>query len=122
MSFNLATILTESAAAGPGQVLAHAGELSFTYAEVDEMSGRVGVALRAIGLQPGDKVAVQLPNVPQFLFSYFGILKAGLVMVPLNPLLTAPEVAYHLTDSDTKVLITFEGCADTAPRGLVPHR
>jgi long-subunit acyl-CoA synthetase (AMP-forming) len=64
----------------------------------------VASALLGTGLQRGDKVAVQLPNLPQFLFTYFGLMKAGLVMVPLNPLLRAPEVAHHLQDSDAKVV------------------
>ena len=117
MSFNLATMLRESATASPDKALVHVNDLSFTYAQVDEISGRVASALLGSGLQRGDKVAVQLPNLPQFLFSYFGILKAGLVMVPLNPLLVAPEVAYHLTDSDAKVLITFELFAAEAVKG-----
>src|SRR6476659_9744759 len=117
MSFNLATILRESRYAHPDKPLAHIGDLTFTYAQVDEISGRVASALLATGLQRGDKVAVQLPNLPQFLFSYFGILKAGLVMVPLNPLLKAPEVAYHLKDSDAKLLITFEMFAEEAVKG-----
>jgi len=117
MSFNLATMLRETATATPDKPLVHVRDLSFTYAQVDEISGRVASALLATGLVRGDKVAVQLPNVPQFLFAYFGILKAGLVMVPLNPLLVAPEVAYHLQDSDTKVLITFEMFAAEAVKG-----
>ena len=117
MSFNLATMLRETATATPDKPLVHVHDLSFTYAQVDEISGRVANALLATGLVRGDKVAVQLPNVPQFLFAYFGILKAGLVMVPLNPLLVAPEVAYHLQDSDTKVLITFEMFAAEAVKG-----
>ena len=117
MSFNLATILRESAKANPDKPLCHINDLSFTYAQVDEISGRVASALLATGLERGDKVAVQLPNLPQFLFTYFGILKAGLVMVPLNPLLRAPEVAYHLEDSDAKVLVTFEMFAEEAHRG-----
>ena len=117
MSFNLAIMLRETATATPDKPLVHVHDLSFTYAQVDEISGRVASALLATGLVRGDKVAVQLPNVPQFLFAYFGILKAGLVMVPLNPLLVAPEVAYHLQDSDTKVLITFEMFAAEAVKG-----
>ena len=117
MSFNVATILRESANANPDKPLCHVNDLSFTYAQVDEISGRVASALLATGLERGDKVAVQLPNLPQFLFTYFGILKAGLVMVPLNPLLRAPEVAYHLEDSDAKVLVTFEMFAEEAFKG-----
>ncbi len=117
MSLNIATILRESATANPEKPLCHINDLSFTYAQVDEISGRVASALLATGLVRGDKVAVQLPNLPQFLFSYFGLMKAGLVMVPLNPLLRAPEVKYHLEDSDAKVLITFEMFADEAFKG-----
>ncbi len=117
MSFNLACILRESAKADPDKPLLHLGEISFSYAQVEELAGRVAGGLRAAGLQPGDKVAVQLPNVPQFLFAYFGILKAGMTMVPINPLLTAPEVAYHLTDSDARVLVTHEQFATPALAG-----
>jgi long-chain acyl-CoA synthetase len=93
MSLNIATMLRESATANPDKPLCHINDLTFTYAQVDEISGRVGAALLATGLKRGDKVALQLPNLPQFLFTYFGLMKAGLVMVPLNPLLRAPEVA-----------------------------
>src|SRR5919107_832586 len=117
MSFNLAIMLRESAKAHPDKPLMHVMDLSFTYAQVDEISGRVASALLGLGLEQGDKVAVQLPNLPQFLFTYFGILKAGLVMVPLNPLLRAPEVQYHLEDSDAKVLVTFEMFAEEAYKG-----
>jgi long-chain acyl-CoA synthetase len=117
MSFNLATMLRESATANPDKPLCHINDLSFSYAQVDEISGRIATSLQGLGLARGDKVAVQLPNLPQFLFTYFGILKAGLTMVPLNPLLRAPEVAYHLQDSDSKVLVTFELFAEEAYRG-----
>jgi long-chain acyl-CoA synthetase len=117
MSFNLATMLRESATANPDKPLVHINDLSFTYAQVDEISGRLATSLLGLGLERGDKVAVQLPNLPQFLFTYFGILKAGLVMVPLNPLLRAPEIAYHLENSDATVLVTFEMFADEAVKG-----
>jgi len=118
MSFNLATILRESAKTAPDKPLMHFAEHTFTYAQVDDISGRVATSLLASGLRPGDRVAVQLPNVPQFLFAYFALMKAGLVMVPLNPLLKAPEVAYHLRDSGSSVLITFALFADEALKGV----
>jgi long-chain acyl-CoA synthetase len=108
MSFNLATILRESTKSGPDKPLMYFSDRSFSYAEVDELSGRVAASLLDLGLRPGQSVALQLPNLPQFLFAYFGILKAGLVMVPLNPLLRAAEVAYHLADADAALLITFD--------------
>jgi long-chain acyl-CoA synthetase len=117
MSFNLATILRESALAQPGKPMLHLGPLTLTYAQVDTLSGRVAGGLRAAGLAPGDTIAVQLPNVPEFVLAYFGALKAGLVVVPLNPLLKAPEVAYHLQDSDARLLVTFDAFAEEAAKG-----
>jgi len=108
VGFNLATILRESAKSRPDHPLMHFADRSFSYAEVDEISGRVAAGLLELGLRPGQTVALQLPNVPQFVFAYFGILKAGLAMMPLNPLLRASEIAYHLSDSDTALLITFD--------------
>ncbi|MDX6420568.1 MAG: long-chain acyl-CoA synthetase, partial [Trebonia sp.] len=69
MSFNLATMLRESRDAKPDHPLCHISDLTFSYAQVDEISGRVASALLASGLRRGDKVAVQLPNLPQFLFT-----------------------------------------------------
>jgi long-chain acyl-CoA synthetase len=63
------------------------------------MSGRVGSGLAAAGPGRGDTAAVPLPNVPEFVLTYVGALKAGVTLVPLNPLLKAPEMAYHLQDS-----------------------
>ncbi len=117
MSFNLATMLDESTRAHPDKACLIIGDTTFSYAQVEHLSGQVAGNLRALGLEPGAKVAVQLPNVPQFVFSYFGILRAGLVMVPLNPLLRAPEVAYHLENSDAEVLVTFDLLAEEADRG-----
>ena len=119
MSFNLAIMLRESRNAQPDHPLCHISDLTFSYAQVDEISGRVATALLGLGLRRGDKVAVQLPNLPQFLFTYFAILKAGLVMVPLNPLLKSAEVEYQLTDSEAKLLITFEMFAAGAFEGAV---
>jgi long-chain acyl-CoA synthetase len=109
MSFNLATILTETALAAPDSPACRISGTKTTYRELDELSGRVAAGLRSAGLAPGQVVALQLPNVPQFLIAYFGALKAGLVVLPLNPLLMAPELEYHLTDSAAAMLIGFEG-------------
>ena len=99
MSFNLATILTETALTSPDARICRIGGSATTYRQLDEQSGRFAAGLRELGLHPGQVVAVQLPNVPQFLTTYFGALKAGLVVLPLNPLLMAPEIEYHLADS-----------------------
>jgi long-chain acyl-CoA synthetase len=109
MSFNLATILTEATLAAPDAPACRFAGATTTYRELDELSGRFAAGLRTAGLGAGEVVAIQLPNIPQFLIGYFGALKAGLVVLPLNPLLMAPEIEYHLADSAARLLIGFEG-------------
>src|ERR1017187_8497912 len=117
MSFNLAVMLSETAHASPDKpvVIFTGGQL--TYGELDQLSDRLATGLTSAGMQPGDTVALQLPNIAQFLISYFGILKAGCVVVPLNVMLKAPEMAFHLADSGAKVLITWEGILGHAAKG-----
>ena len=117
MSFNLAVILTESAQSSPDRPVALFSGGQLTYRQLDMASDRVAATLTAAGIKPGDPVAVQLPNIPQFLISYFGILKAGGIVVPLNVLLKAPEVAFHLGDSGARVLIAWQGVMPEAAKG-----
>ena len=109
MTFNLATILTETALATPDAPAYRFMGTATAYGELDEQSGRFAAGLHVAGLEPGDVVALQLPNVPHFMVAYFGALKAGMVVLPLNPMLMAPEIEYHLGDSSAKLLIGFEG-------------
>ncbi|HTQ90439.1 MAG TPA: long-chain fatty acid--CoA ligase [Streptosporangiaceae bacterium] len=117
MSFNLAVILSESARRAPDHPVAVFDGGQLTYRQLDQASDRLAANLAAAGIRPGDRVGLQLPNIPQFLVSYFGILKAGAVVVPLNVLLRAPEIAYHLEDSGALVLITWEGVLAEAAKG-----
>ncbi|MEU9602458.1 long-chain fatty acid--CoA ligase [Streptomyces sp. NPDC048109] len=110
MSFNLATMLFEARAAHPDKPLCLGAHGSHSYADVDDRSARIAAALLGQGLRPGDRVAVQLPNIPEFVSTYLAVLRAGLVMVPLNPMLRAPEIAYHLADSGASVLVTAGDC------------
>jgi len=117
MSFNLAVILSESTHSSPDRPVAVFAGGQLTYRELDQASDRLAASLTAIGIKPGEPVALQLPNIPQFLISYFGILKAGGIVVPLNVMLRAPEVAFHLGDSGARVLITWEGILAEAAKG-----
>jgi long-chain acyl-CoA synthetase len=117
MNFNLAVILRETALESPGRPVACFPGGSLTYGELDALSDLVAASLRASGIRPGDPVALQLPNIPQFLVAYFGILKAGGVVVPVNILLKAPEVAFVLGDSAARILITWGGVLDEAVKG-----
>jgi long-chain acyl-CoA synthetase len=117
MSFNLAVILSETAQSSPDRPVAMFTGGQLSYRQLDKASDRLAAALAAAGIKPGDFIALQLPNIPQFLISYFGILKAGGVVVPLNVLLKAPEVAFHLSDSGARILITWEGILVEATKG-----
>jgi long-chain acyl-CoA synthetase len=88
------------------------GETRLTYAQVDAGANQVANLLVERGVQPGDKVALSCPNVPFFPVVYYGILKAGAVVVPLNVLLKGREIAYHLNDSDAKAYFCFQGTAE----------
>ncbi|GAB3198888.1 long-chain fatty acid--CoA ligase [Nocardioides hungaricus] len=113
-TYNLASLLEDSAARCPDRaavVLARPdGESTrLSYAEVDSFANMVAHLLVARGIRPGDKVALTCPNLPYFTVVYFGILKAGATVVPLNVLLKGREVAYHLGDSDAKAYFCFQG-------------
>ena len=116
MSFNLATILAETALATPDAPVNIFSDVTTTYRELDEQSSLLAAGLSETGLSPGQVVALQLPNLPQFLTAYFGILKAGMVVLPLNPQLMAPEVEYQLADSGAAIMIGLSGMHAEADR------
>ena len=92
MSLNVAGILRESAKAYPDKPALIFDGGRITYAELDALTDQFARGLQAEGFAPGTRIGLQLPNIPQFVISYFGILKAGCVAVPMNVLLKAPEV------------------------------
>jgi long-chain acyl-CoA synthetase len=79
-----------------------------TYRELDDLSDRFAQALVRLGVQKGDRVAIMLPNIPQVIIGYFGILKAGAYVVQINPLYVGQEIAYQLTDSGAEMLLTVD--------------
>jgi long-chain acyl-CoA synthetase len=117
MSFNLATILREAARSQPDKVAIVAGERRMSYAELDAVTDRLAANLARHGITAGDTVALQLPNVPQFVIAYFGILKAGAVVVPMNVLYKAAEVAVILRDAQARLLISWSGSVEEAVKG-----
>jgi long-chain acyl-CoA synthetase len=117
MNFNLAVILRETAAATPDRPVALYPGGRLSYADLHALSDRLAAGLESAGVRPGDSVGLQLPNTPQFLIAYFGILKCGGVVVPLNVMLKAPEVAFHLADSAATMLITWAGILGDAAKG-----
>jgi long-chain acyl-CoA synthetase len=114
---NLAESLARTAAAHPRRVAIRLGEDTFSYRDLDDGSARVAGLLAARGLVPGDAVGIMLPNVPQFAVVYFGVLRAGGLVVPMNPLLKAREVAYYLGDSGASVIFAWHAAAAEAEIG-----
>jgi long-chain acyl-CoA synthetase len=106
---NLGSILDQQLIRGPARTAVVWNDLRLSYAQLTAMASQVAGGLRAMGIRPGDHVALLCPNLPYFPVAYFGILKAGAVVVPLNVLLRPREIAYHLRDSDSKALLCFEG-------------
>lgn len=119
-TYNLATLLEDSTTNHSDRTAIVFGERRLSYAEVDTFANMVANLLVARGIQPGDKVALTCPNLPYFTIVYFGILKAGATVVPLNVLLKGREVAYHLDDSDAKAYFCFEGTPEL-PMGQAGH-
>lgn len=117
---NLATILEDSAFRYPDKTSLIFADTKLTFAQVDAAANQVANGLRVIGIEPGDKVALSCPNLPQFPIIYFGILKAGAIVVPLNVLLKMDEIAYHLEDSDATAYFCFCGSPEL-PIGQMGH-
>ncbi|WP_432178733.1 long-chain-fatty-acid--CoA ligase, partial [Streptomyces sp. NBC_00063] len=106
---NLAVVLEQTARDVPERDAVVLGDIRLSYAQVDTEANRVAAALAARGVGPGDRVALSCPNLPYFPIVYYGVLKAGATVVPLNVLLTEREIAYHLQDSGAKAYFCFEG-------------
>ncbi len=116
-ALNLASLLTESAERAPELPAIRLGEVELTYGELDERSARFAALLRERGFKPGDRVGVMLPNVPEFPVAYYGVLRAGGIVVPMNVLLKRREIAFYLEDSGAKLLLAWHGFLDEAGEG-----
>jgi long-chain acyl-CoA synthetase len=117
MALNLASLLTESAERSPESPAIRLGENELGYGKLDELSARLMTLLREKGFEPGDRVGVMLPNVPEFPVAYYGVLRAGGVVVPMNVLLKRREIAFYLEDSGAGLLLAWHGFAEEAREG-----
>lgn len=103
---NIANWLERAAQRAPDKLAAIAeGKHAITYGELDAAANRLGNTLRAFGIRPGERVSVLLANSLEFLIAYFGILKVGAVVAPVNILYRAGEVKYVLNNATPRVLI-----------------
>jgi len=111
---NLATLLTDSAAKYPERTAIRLDDVAIPYAALGLTSKLVAGLLQARGIEAGDRVGIMLPNVPHFPFVYFGVLRMGARVVPMNVLLTAREVKHYLSNSGAKLIVVWEDFAPAA--------
>ncbi|MDQ3643949.1 MAG: long-chain fatty acid--CoA ligase [Actinomycetota bacterium] len=117
MSDNLAKILTAAAEQSADGIAVKLDDTEVSYGMLDEGGARVAGLLKEKGVDPGDRVGVMLPNVPYFPIVYYGVLRAGGVVVPMNVLLKGREVGFYLEDPGAEVLIAWDGFAEAAEKG-----
>jgi long-chain acyl-CoA synthetase len=117
MGLNLASLLTKGAGRTPGAPAIRLGDVELGYGELDDRSARLATLLREKGFQQGDRVGVMLPNVPEFPIAYYGVLRAGGIVVPMNVLLKRREISFYLEDSGAKLLLAWHGFAGEADEG-----
>jgi long-chain acyl-CoA synthetase len=117
MSENLATNLLETTRRHADRVAVRLDGVQLTYADLDQASARLAGWLRDQGIRPGDRVGIMLPNVPEFAVVYYGILRAGGVVVPMNVLFKEREVSYTLADAGARILFAWTGFAAEAEAG-----
>ncbi|HZN88059.1 MAG TPA: long-chain fatty acid--CoA ligase [Thermoleophilaceae bacterium] len=117
MSENLATILTETSAKHGDRIAFKLDDVELPYKFLNAAAAGVANLLADRGVEPGDRVGLMLPNVPYFPVLYYGILRAGAIVVPMNVLLKEREVAYYLGDSGAKLLFAWHGFGEAAEAG-----
>jgi len=114
---NLAQLFVQAAMRQHDRTALRLGTTTHSYGDVAAASARVAGLLAAEGFAPGDRIGVMMPNVPQFAAVYYGVLRAGGVVVPMNPLLKTREVAYYLADSGARLIFAWEGAVAEATAG-----
>ena len=114
---NLASNLARAAQADPAKAAIILDDTVVPYGMLGQGAARVAGWLTELGVQPGDRVAVSMPNIPHMPIIYYGILWAGAVVVPMNPLYKSREAAFVLADSQSRVLFAWDGVAEEAGKG-----
>jgi long-chain acyl-CoA synthetase len=114
---NLAEIVPLAAAGAAGRIAVKLDSRLLTYPGLDDASGRMAALLTSMGVDQGDRVGIMLPNVPEFAIAYYGVLRCGAVVVPMNVLLKEREIAFYLRDSGARVLLAWRGMDGAARRG-----
>src|SRR4051794_34887921 len=114
---NLATIATETAQRIPDAIAYTLADSEATWQAVDEGSARVAGLRKERVFEPGDRAGIMLPNVPYFPIAYYGVLRVGGTVVPMNVLLKGREVKFYLEDPGAKWVFAWHDMADAAEKG-----
>jgi long-chain acyl-CoA synthetase len=116
----LVDVLEATARAAGEAPAIHYFDATISYARLDDLAARFATLLASWGIGRGDRVALYLQNVPQYLVALYGIWKRGAIAVPLNPMFKDKELAYHLEDSGARVLVALESLYEAVARRVVP--
>src|SRR6478609_3006714 len=111
---NLASNLVATSRRVPDRVGIKLDQIEVTWSALHRAAATVAGQLRAVGVEPGDRVSLILPNVPAYPAAFYGALLAGAVVVPMNPLLKAGEIEYFYEDSGAKVSFVWPDFAEEA--------
>src|ERR1700682_6762230 len=114
---NLSLNLTETAAMYPDSIAIRCDAQELSYAELDDSAARFATFLQSEGIAAGDRVGLMLPNIPAFAVVYYGILRIGAVVVPMNPLLSEREVQFYLANTGARALVGSAPFAAAATAG-----
>jgi len=114
---NLASILTNTAEKHGERTALKLDDTEVTYEQLNEGSARVAGLLKAKGFEPGDRIGIMLPNVPYFAIAYYGVLRAGMTVVPMNVLLKGREVSFYLEDPEARLCFAWHDFMEAAQEG-----
>ncbi len=113
-------ILDQTAARAPNRIALVFGGAEFTYGEFQLLTRKFASALASLGVGKGDRVAIHLPNCPQFAIAYYAILRLGAVFTPLSPLLAPKEALHQLQDCGAETIITLDMLSPVV-KGILPQ-
>src|SRR6516164_8759860 len=114
---NLSMNLVTSAQKFPDHTALRMDDQVLTYARLDESTARLAQLMISMGIGPGDRIGLMVPNVPEFGLVFYAALRCGAVVVPMNPLLKEREIAYYLGDSGARYLFAWHEIAEVAATG-----
>jgi long-chain acyl-CoA synthetase len=114
---NLFDNLAASAERNPDGIAVKLDDVELTYKQLHGATAHVAGLLKSKGVEPGDRVGIMLPNVPYFHVAYYGVLRAGGVVVPMNVLLKPRETGFYLSDPEAKAVFAWHDFLDAAEKG-----